>query len=123
MKLLRWVIGAAALGVAAAVIIATPFDSVFFPDAHQHVGFAGRALHAILLAALMVLYRVMRGPTAADRIVAIDILGILVVGLCAILAITTGRSWYVDIGIAWALQSFISTLALAKHLEGRTLDD
>jgi multicomponent Na+:H+ antiporter subunit F len=105
------------------MIIVSPFESVFFPDAHHHVGFAGRALHVLLLAALLVLYRVMRGPTAADRIVAIDILGILVVGLCAILAIATGRSWYIDIGIAWALQSFISTLALAKHLEGRTLDD
>jgi multicomponent Na+:H+ antiporter subunit F len=71
----------------------------------------------------MCLYRVWRGPTSADRILAIDILGILIVGLCAILTISTGRSWYLDIGIAWALQSFISTLALSKHLEGRSFDD
>jgi multicomponent Na+:H+ antiporter subunit F len=55
--------------------------------------------------------------------VAIDILGILIVGFCAILSIPTGRTWYIDIGIAWALQSFIGTIALAKYIEGRNLDE
>ena len=55
----------------------------------------------------------MRGPTSADRAVTIDMLGILIVGFCAIMGISTGRSWYIDIAIAWALQSFIATLALA----------
>ena len=59
----------------------------------------------------------------ADRIVAVDILGILIVGICGVLALTTGRSWYLDIGIVWALQSFIGSLALAKFLEGRRYDD
>jgi multicomponent Na+:H+ antiporter subunit F len=55
--------------------------------------------------------------------VAVDILGILIVGFCAILGIPTGRDWYIDIGIAWALQSFISILALAKYLEGRRFEE
>ena len=58
-----------------------------------------------------------------DRIVAIDILGILIVGFCALLCIPTGRGWYIDIGIAWALQSFIATLALSKYLEGKGFDE
>ncbi|PIU41740.1 MAG: cation:proton antiporter [Candidatus Omnitrophica bacterium CG07_land_8_20_14_0_80_42_15] len=71
----------------------------------------------------MCIYRIGKGPTGADRIVALDILGIMIVGLCAILTISTGRSWYIDIGIAWVLQSFISTLALAKYLEGKGFDE
>jgi multicomponent Na+:H+ antiporter subunit F len=71
----------------------------------------------------MCLYRIWKGPTGADRIVAIDILGILIIGLCAVLTVFTGRSWYIDIGIAWALQSFISTLALSKYLEGKGFDE
>jgi multicomponent Na+:H+ antiporter subunit F len=55
--------------------------------------------------------------------VAIDILGIMIVGLCSILTVSTGRPWYIDIGIAWALQSFISSLALSKYLEGKNFDD
>jgi len=65
----------------------------------------------------------MERPTGVDRIVALDILGILIIGLCAILSISTGRGWYMDIGIALALQSFISILALAKYLEGKGFDE
>jgi multicomponent Na+:H+ antiporter subunit F len=50
-------------------------------------------------------------------------LGILIMGICALLTICTKRSWYMDIGIAWALQSFISTLALAKFLDGKDFDE
>jgi multicomponent Na+:H+ antiporter subunit F len=82
-----------------------------------------RCFYVILLCAFLCLYRVLCGPTAADRLVSIDILGILIVGFCAILSLTTGRSWYLDIGIAWALQSFIGVLALTKYLEGRSFDD
>ncbi|MBU2540794.1 MAG: cation:proton antiporter [Candidatus Omnitrophica bacterium] len=88
-----------------------------------YVEFLCRALYIIILACFLCLYRIYRGPTGADRIVAIDILGIMIVGFCSLLTIATGRLWYIDIGIAWALQSFISTLALSKYLEGRGFDE
>ena len=69
------------------------------------------------------LWRIFRGPTPADRAVAVDTMGILIVGFCALLSIPTGRDWYIDIAIAWALQSFIGALALAKYLEGRGFDE
>ena len=59
-----------------------------------------RLLNPLLLAAFFCLYRVWRGPTPADRAVAIDILGILIVGFCGILAIFTERSFFIDIAIA-----------------------
>ena len=78
----------------------------------------------LLLACIfMCLYRVGRGPTAPDRTVAIDILGTLVVGFCAIWSIMTKRDLYMNIAISWALLSFIGTLALAKYLEGRGFDE
>ncbi len=70
----------------------------------------------------MCLYRIARGPTAPDRTIAIDILGTLVVGFCCLMAILTGREYYMNIAIAWALISFVGTLALAKYLEGRPYD-
>ena len=82
-----------------------------------------RAFYVILLAGFLCLFRVIRGKTDKDRLVAIDIFGILIVGCCAIFAVGTGQSWYIDIGITWALMSFIGALALAKYLEGRPLDD
>jgi len=69
------------------------------------------------------LYRIIRGPSIPDRMVAIDIFGILVVGICAILSIQTERSFILDIGIAWIILSFIGTLTLAKYLSGKKLNE
>ena len=74
-------------------------------------------------AALLCLYRVGRGPTAPDRTVAIDILGTLVVGFACLYALMTGQDFYMNIAIAWALISFIGTIALAKYLEGKPFDE
>ncbi len=122
MKKVKWIIGALILASIITLIVLRPFPFLFYPDLPL-IGFLGRALYVIILACVLCLYRIWRGPTGADRIVAIDILGIMIVGLCAILTISTNRSWYIDIGIAWALQSFISTLALSKYLEGKNFDD
>jgi multicomponent Na+:H+ antiporter subunit F len=77
----------------------------------------------LLVCVALCLYRIGRGPTAADRSMAIDILGIVVVCFTAIMAIVTGKEYYLNIGISWALLSFIGVIALAKHLEGRGFDE
>jgi len=77
----------------------------------------------LLFSSFLCLYRIGKGPTAPDRTVAIDILGTLMVGFCAILTLVTGKSFYMIIGISWALLSFIGTIALAKYMEGRDFDD
>ncbi len=77
----------------------------------------------LLVAAALCLFRVWRGPTAADRTVAVDLLGILMVGFCALLTVATGKDLYMIVGLAWSLLSFVGGLTLAKHLEGRRFDD
>ena len=72
---------------------------------------------------IICLYRIIRGPTIPDRMVGVDIFGILVVGICAIIAIQTERSFILDIGIAWIILSFIGTLTLAKYLTGKKLNE
>lgn len=122
MKIIRWLIGAAALSAVITYIMIGPLQFLSYPGL-PYFAFLSRAFYVILLAGTLCIYRVCLGPTGADRIVAIDILGILIIGLCSILTISTGRSWYLDIGIAWALQSFISILAFSKFLEGRSFDE
>lgn len=80
-------------------------------------------LYIQIALAAFCLFRVIRGPSIADRMVGIDIFGILVVGICAILAILTGRHFIIDIGIAWIILSFIGTLTLAKYLSGKNLNE
>ena len=77
----------------------------------------------LFLCCFLCLYRIGRGPSAPDRTVAIDILGIVIVGFCGLMGLHTGKDFYLNVAIAWALLSFIGTIALAKFLEGRTFDD
>ena len=72
---------------------------------------------------IICLYRIIIGPTIPDRMVGVDIFGILVVGICAIIAIQTEKSFILDIGIAWIILSFIGTVTLAKYLTGKKLNE
>jgi multicomponent Na+:H+ antiporter subunit F len=119
MKRFRYFGGLLSIAAVFALIIFYPFPSLLVWQSL----FLQRAFLALLFCGSFCLWRIIRGPTAADRIVALDILGILILGFCAILGIPTGRDWYIDIGIAWALQSFISILALGKYMEGKHFDD
>lgn len=77
----------------------------------------------LLINCFVCLFRAWRGLTIPDRMVAIDILGILVVGICALLAVYTKRGFLIDVALAWIFLSFIGTLALAKYLSGRKFDE
>jgi len=119
MKKLRWFLGLLGILITLAAVIFLPIPSLL---AWQSV-YLEKIFFILFLCALLCLWRVLMGPTPTDRAVALDILGILIIGFCAILGIPTGRDWYIDVGIAWALQSFISMLALGKYLEGRRFDE
>ena len=119
MKRLRWFLGLAGLVVTLAAVFILPIPSIL---AWQSV-YLQKVFFILLLCGILCLWRVLMGPTPADRAAALDILGILIIGFCAVLGIPTGRDWYIDIAIAWALQSFISILALGKYLEGRRFDE
>jgi len=118
-KKMRWFFGMLAIAGAVFFILVYPIPSLLGWQSE----ILSRCFFILMLCFLLCLLRIVVGPTPADRAVAIDTLGILIVGFCAILSIPTGRDWYLDIAIAWALQSFIGALALAKYLEGRGFDE
>lgn len=66
----------------------------------------------------MSLIRIILGPTAPDRVVGLDTINTLIVALMVILAVAYNQIIYVDIAIVYALLSFVSTLYIAKYLEG-----
>ena len=96
---------------------ALPLAKVPIPSGWQILFFP------LILCLFLCLYRIAAGPTAPDRTVAIDILGTLVVGFCALAALITGLDFFINVAIAWALLSFIGTITLAKYLEGRRFDE
>ncbi len=81
-------------------------------------------LFLILLGcSFLCLLRVALGPTAPDRTVAIDALGTMIVGFCVLLTLYTGRAFYMNVALSWALLSFVVSIALAKYLEGKQFDE
>jgi multicomponent Na+:H+ antiporter subunit F len=68
---------------------------------------------------LLALYRILRGPTLADRILGLDMLTLLGLAVIAVFAVRTGLYLYVDIAVALALVGFVSTAAFARYLLSR----
>lgn len=77
------------------------------------------AIALLLVALLLVIVRLWRGPNLGDRIMALDTLSMLAVGLIGALTVRTGLTLYLDIAIAIALVGFLSTVALARYLLAR----
>ena len=69
------------------------------------------------------LVRAARGPSVVDRMLAIDTLATIVLGMIVVVFAMTGLEYLMDIAIALALVGLVGTLALAKHIEGRAFDD
>lgn len=77
------------------------------------------AAAAIALLAVVVMYRVVRGPTMQDRIVAINVIGTSTVVVIALVSAATERPSYLDIAMVYALLNFVLSIAVAKFtIEG-----
>lgn len=67
--------------------------------------------------AIMNLYRLMKGPTAADRIVAADSTDITISCAMVLFSIYTGRGIYLDIAIISAMLGIINTMLIGRYLD------
>ena len=74
------------------------------------------ALAVLLISILLALARLVKGPAAADRIVALDLISILIVAFLAAYSIYAGETSFLDVAIGYALIAFLGTVALARFL-------
>jgi multicomponent Na+:H+ antiporter subunit F len=83
------------------------------------------ALTMLCLSFALAVFRVIRGPTLPDRILALDMLVATAIGFIAVIGIKTGYTLYVDIAIALGLVGFLATVAFARFVlaRGDTGDD
>jgi len=70
----------------------------------------------LVLFAFVGLYRAVKGPSAEDRIVAINMISTKVTVVIAMIALVSYQAFYVDIALVYALLGFIATIGLAKLL-------
>lgn len=77
------------------------------------------ALVVLGVSLLLTVYRVVRGPTLPDRVLALDMLVGIAIGLIAVISISTGYTLYVDIAISLGLVGFLATVAFARFILAR----
>jgi multicomponent Na+:H+ antiporter subunit F len=77
-------------------------------------------LAVICLVILMVLasIRLVLGPTAPDRVIALDTVNTLVIASMILLGVVFSEIIFVDVAIVYGLLSFVSTLYIAKYIGG-----
>lgn len=73
-------------------------------------------LAVLCLAFLITVWRVIRGPTLPDRVVALDMLVVVAIGFIGAIGIKTGFTLYIDIALALGLVGFLATVAFARFI-------
>jgi len=71
----------------------------------------------MLAAFLLALYRFLKGPSVADRVVAFDVLTIVTTTAIVLVAYVEGRAIYLDVALIYALLSFLGVIVVARYLE------
>ena len=75
------------------------------------------ALTMLAVAAALTFIRLAKGPTLPDRVIAIDLIGVLLVCVLVVMAGVTAEQAFLDVAIVVALISFVGTVAYAQFIE------
>ncbi len=75
----------------------------------------------VILGVFGAFIRLVKGPSLPDRIVALDMMTVLIVAFCALYALRSDEAAYVDVAIVLALVGFLATVALARFVERRSI--
>jgi multicomponent Na+:H+ antiporter subunit F len=76
-------------------------------------------LSLLMVGIILTLVRLIQGPTTADRVVALDLMSTMGIGVACIYAINTDQAVLLDVVLVFALLSFLATIAFAYYLERR----
>ena len=74
----------------------------------------------MVIGVVFVFFRLLRGPSLPDRVIALDILSILGIGMIVIHAVSTNQPVFIDVAGVLALVSFLGTVAFAAYVERRS---
>ena len=75
------------------------------------------ALVLVLLSMLGLMYRVFKGPSIPDRLIALDGIGILIISATALLSIIFDTEFFIEVILLVAIMSFIGTVSFSKFIE------
>ncbi len=79
------------------------------------------SMFLLSISLVVALYRVIVGPSMHDRILALDTMGYIVIGIIAVLSIMLNSHAYLEAILLIGILAFLSTIALSKYMEGGTV--
>lgn len=62
------------------------------------------------------MFRAIKGPSAADRLIAVNVIGTKTIVLILIVSILLNETYFIDVAIVYALISFLSSIIIAKFI-------
>ncbi|MEC2078298.1 Na(+)/H(+) antiporter subunit F1 [Metabacillus fastidiosus] len=75
------------------------------------------SLFIIAVSIALYLYRLIKGPSTPDRVIALDAIGINLIGITAVTLIVLNTNAFVEVILLISILAFIGTVAFAKFLE------
>ncbi len=72
----------------------------------------------LIFAVLLSSYRVFMGPTIYDRLLALNLVVVVVSVIFILVSVDTGMGHYMDIAVSFIILDFVGTIAFARYLEG-----
>ncbi|MFO8126889.1 monovalent cation/H+ antiporter complex subunit F [Yoonia sp.] len=73
----------------------------------------------VMLSLAIAFIRLAKGPSLADRVVALDMMTVSIIAVCGVTAVATGVGALLDVALVLALVGFLATVALARFAERR----
>lgn len=77
----------------------------------------------LTLSLFLAFIRLVRGPSLPDRVVALDLIAVIAVGMITVYAIDLEQRVFLDAAIVVALIAFLGTVAFAQYVERRARDE
>ncbi|MCM3161131.1 MULTISPECIES: Na(+)/H(+) antiporter subunit F1 [Metabacillus] len=75
------------------------------------------SLIIVAISTLLYVYRLVKGPSTPDRVIALDAIGINLIAITAIISVVLNTSAFVEVILLLGILAFIGTVAFSKYLE------
>ncbi|WP_135613042.1 cation:proton antiporter [Methanococcoides sp. AM1] len=75
------------------------------------------SLTFMVIAIIPCIYRIIKGPTIPDRVIAVDAMTTVIVAILGIYSYIQGSAFFMDVALVLAIISFVGTITISKYLD------
>lgn len=90
---------------------------MIFPDSELLNWVAYGVLTTLSVSMVLAFFRLVRGPSLSDRVIALDLIAFIAIGFIATYAVSTGKATLLDAATVLALIAFLGTIAFARYVQ------